>query len=138
MAGVRRRTGRAALVFLAAVNILLLLLGAIMSLTSILVIFTPTLVGMATALGIDPVHLGVVVVHSVDEALAEVEAEIDGGDPQRLKDEIGDLLFCCVNLARKLEIDPEQALRHGNAKFERRFRRMEALLAEARRLVVDR
>ena len=39
------------------------------------------------------------------------------------------MLFCCVNLARKLEIDPEQALRHGNAKFERRFRRMEALMA---------
>ena len=39
------------------------------------------------------------------------------------------MLFCCVNLARKLEIDPEQALRYGNAKFERRFRRMEALLA---------
>ena len=70
------------------------------------------------------------VVGKVREELAEVEAEIDGGDPQRLKDEIGDLLFCCVNLARKLEIDPEQALRHGNAKFERRFRRMEALLAE--------
>ena len=70
------------------------------------------------------------VVGKVREELAEVEAEIDGGDPQRLKDEIGDLLFCCVNLARKLEIDPEQALRHGNAKFERRFRRMEALLAD--------
>lgn len=69
------------------------------------------------------------VVGKVREELAEVEAEIDGGDPERLKDEIGDLLFCCVNLARKLEIDPEQALRHGNAKFERRFRRMEALLA---------
>ena len=69
------------------------------------------------------------VVGKVREELDEVEAEIDGGDPERLKDEIGDLLFCCVNLARKLEIDPEQALRHGNAKFERRFRRMEALLA---------
>jgi MazG family protein len=66
----------------------------------------------------------------VREELAEVEAEMEGGDEGRLKDEIGDLLFCCVNLARKLEIDPEQALRDGNAKFERRFRRMEALLAE--------
>ncbi len=70
------------------------------------------------------------VIGKVREELAEVEAEIDGGDPERFKDEIGDLLFCCVNLARKLEIDPEQALRHGNAKFERRFRRMEALLAD--------
>lgn len=73
----------------------------------------------------------------VREELAEVEAEIDGGDPVRLKDEIGDLLFCCVNLARKLDIDPEQALRHGNAKFERRFRRMEALLAEDGKKIDD-
>ncbi len=65
----------------------------------------------------------------VREELAEVEAEIDHGDPERLLDELGDLLFCCVNLARKLDIDPETALRGGNAKFERRFRRMEALLA---------
>lgn len=48
--------------FLLAVNIVLLILGTFMSLTSILVIFTPTLVGMGTALGVDPVHLGVVVV----------------------------------------------------------------------------
>ncbi|MCH7937025.1 MAG: nucleoside triphosphate pyrophosphohydrolase [Proteobacteria bacterium] len=73
----------------------------------------------------------------VREELAEVEAEIDGGDPDRLKDEIGDLLFCCVNLARKLNIDPEQALRHGNAKFERRFRRMEALLANDGKKIDD-
>ena len=77
------------------------------------------------------------VVGKVREELDEVEAEIDGGDPERLKDEIGDLLFCCVNLARKLEIDPEQALRHGNAKFERRFRRMEALLADDGKKIDD-
>jgi len=65
----------------------------------------------------------------VREELAEVEAEIEDGDRAKLTDELGDLLFCCVNLARKLDIDPETALRGGNAKFERRFRRMEALLA---------
>ncbi len=65
----------------------------------------------------------------VREELAEVEAEIENGDQGRLLDEIGDLLFCCVNLARKLGIDPETALRQGNAKFERRFRLMEKLLA---------
>ena len=74
----------------------------------------------------------------VREELAEVEAEIAAGAAQdRLKDEIGDLLFCCVNLARKLGVDPEDALRHGNAKFERRFRRMEALLAEGGHKITD-
>jgi ATP diphosphatase len=69
------------------------------------------------------------VVGKVREELAEVEAEIQTGDRQRLEDELGDLLFCCVNLARKLDIDPESALRGGNTKFERRFRRMETLMA---------
>ncbi|WP_165354573.1 TRAP transporter large permease [Tropicimonas sp. IMCC6043] len=55
-------TGYGRIAFLFSVNIILLILGTFMSLTSILVIFTPTLVGMGTALGVDPVHLGVVVV----------------------------------------------------------------------------
>ncbi len=62
MAAFFAETGQGTWVFLLAVNIILLLLGTFMSLTSILVIFTPTLVGMATTLGVDPVHLGVVVV----------------------------------------------------------------------------
>ena len=68
----------------------------------------------------------------VDEELAEIKEEIDNGSrPDRLEDEIGDLLFAAVNLARHLEVDPESALRHSNAKFERRFRSMErALLAQ--------
>ena len=76
------------------------------------------------------------VLGKVREELAEVEAEIAaGGDEARLRDEVGDLLFCCVNLARKLGIDPETALRGGNAKFERRFRRMEELLnADGKRI----
>ncbi|MGF1641138.1 MAG: nucleoside triphosphate pyrophosphohydrolase [Rhodospirillales bacterium] len=56
------------------------------------------------------------------------ELENDSG-ADRLEDELGDLLFTCVNVARKLAIDPETALRKANAKFERRFRRIEALLA---------
>lgn len=64
------------------------------------------------------------------EETEEMEAEIKAGAAKdRLLDEIGDLLFVCVNLARRLECDPESALRHANAKFERRFRAMEALLA---------
>lgn len=70
------------------------------------------------------------VVEKVREELAEVEEEIESGHAARLLGEIGDLLFSCVNLARKLDIDPETALRGGNAKFERRFRRMEELLAK--------
>jgi len=67
----------------------------------------------------------------IDEEIGEIKEEIDNGsDPERLEDEIGDLLFVAVNLARHLDVDPESALRRSNAKFERRFRSMErALLA---------
>ena len=62
----------------------------------------------------------------VEEEWAELTAEIDNaGDQARLTEEVGDLLFAVVNLARYLEIDPEAALRAGNAKFERRFRAVE-------------
>jgi MazG family protein len=71
------------------------------------------------------------VVAKLIEEIGELEAELDGGaDPARIEDEIGDLLFAAVNLARKLEIDPEAALRRATAKFERRFRRIETLAAE--------
>ncbi|MES2095495.1 MAG: nucleoside triphosphate pyrophosphohydrolase [Pseudomonadota bacterium] len=60
----------------------------------------------------------------IDEELAEVETATT--DAER-EEEVGDLLFAVVNWARKLGIDPEAALRAGNAKFERRFRAMEAM-----------
>jgi nucleoside triphosphate diphosphatase len=67
----------------------------------------------------------------VREELDEVSVEIDrGSDPTRLEDELGDVLFTCVNLARKLGTDPETALRSTNAKFERRFRDVETLAAK--------
>ncbi len=60
------------------------------------------------------------------EEIAELHEEIESnGDRERMTDEIGDLLFVLVNLARHLEVDPEGALRHANAKFERRFRAVE-------------
>ena len=66
----------------------------------------------------------------VREELDEVSVEIDrGSDPARLEDELGDVLFTCVNLARKLGTDPETALRRTNAKFERRFRDVETFAA---------
>lgn len=62
------------------------------------------------------------------EETGEVRAEFEAGsDPARLEDEIGDVLFVAVNLARHANVDFSRALRHANAKFERRFRRMEQL-----------
>ena len=62
----------------------------------------------------------------LDEEIGEVRAEIAAGsDPDRLEDEIGDILFCVANLARTLGVDPESALRRTNEKFDRRFRAVE-------------
>jgi ATP diphosphatase len=58
----------------------------------------------------------------IDEELAELDAE---SDHQRMLEELGDLLFAVVNLARHLNIEPEAALREANRKFERRFRAIE-------------
>ena len=59
----------------------------------------------------------------IDEELAELEAETEH---PRMLEEMGDLLFAVVNLARKLNIEPEAALREANRKFERRFREIES------------
>ena len=58
----------------------------------------------------------------IDEELAELDRETE---PKRREDELGDLLFAVVNLARHLKIDPEEALRQANRKFEKRFRAIE-------------
>ncbi len=67
----------------------------------------------------------------IQEEIGEVRHEIEsnGGD-QRLSDEVGDLLFACTNLARKLKVDPEAALRATSQRFKRRFTRIEQLLVE--------
>jgi nucleoside triphosphate diphosphatase len=81
--------------------------------------------------GFDWPHLSQVL-DKIQEEIREVEHEIAEQAPKaRLLDEIGDLLFACANLARKLEVDPETALRSTNAKFERRFRRIEDWLADS-------
>ncbi len=73
------------------------------------------------------------VIAKIVEEIAEVEAELDGdGAPAALEEEIGDLLFAAANLARKLEVEPETALRRATAKFERRFRQVESLARERR------
>ena len=72
------------------------------------------------------------VLDKLREEIDEVRAEISAGaDPARVADEIGDVLFVGVNLARLTGVDYSGALRQANAKFERRFRRMETLAAEA-------
>ena len=107
----------------------------------------------AAAVGFDWPDAGAVLA-KVDEELAELRAELaGGGEPgagppakgavgpaeaagrDRARDEIGDLLFTVANLARKLGLDPEAALAAANAKFRRRFRRVEdGLAARGRRL----
>ena len=62
--------------------------------------------------------------------LQEEIEEVTAASGDAIEDEIGDLLFSAVNWARHLDVDPETALRRGNAKFERRFRAMEAIAGE--------
>jgi nucleoside triphosphate diphosphatase len=67
----------------------------------------------------------------IAEEIAELRGEFEtGADRSRLEDEMGDIFFAAANLARKLNIDPEAALRRANGKFERRFRRVETLAVE--------
>jgi ATP diphosphatase len=84
----------------------------------------------AARVGFDFEHAGQCA-DKVDEELAEVRAAARGAHSAapEIFEEIGDLLFAAANLARKLDIDAEAALRAANAKFERRFRGMESLAA---------
>jgi MazG family protein len=71
------------------------------------------------------------VLAKIEEEIGEIRHEIaTQAPPERLADELGDVLFAVANLARHLKIDPEAALRGTNAKFERRFRQIEHGLAE--------
>lgn len=69
------------------------------------------------------------VLDKLDEESRELRAELADADPARLADEVGDLLFVLANLARKLDLDPEECLRGANRKFARRFGAIEAALA---------
>ncbi len=72
------------------------------------------------------------VIAKIHEELTELEQAMQASpaDQAHIAEEFGDVLLACVNLARRLNVDPEQALRAGNAKFERRFRALESLLTE--------
>jgi ATP diphosphatase len=77
------------------------------------------------------------VLDKLDEEVAELRAELAAADEERLRDEVGDLLFVLANLARKLDLDPEVCLRHANQKFARRFGNVEAQLAAEGRTPSD-
>ncbi|MFP4155112.1 MAG: nucleoside triphosphate pyrophosphohydrolase [Halothiobacillaceae bacterium] len=76
--------------------------------------------------GLDPVW------EKLQEEIAELHAAVAAPEPDRqaILHELGDVLTATVNLARKLEIDPEHAMREANRRFERRFAGMEALIRE--------
>ncbi len=67
----------------------------------------------------------------LDEEVAELKAAIEENDPSHIDEEIGDLLFVIVNLARRLDVEPETALKKTNRKFRKRFRFIEDELAKA-------
>ena len=71
------------------------------------------------------------VLDKLEEEATELRAELATADPMRLADEVGDLLFVLANLARKLQLDPEECLRAANRKFTRRFGAVEQRLAAA-------
>jgi MazG family protein len=77
------------------------------------------------------------VLGKVEEECAELRDALTDQDAAAVAEELGDLLFSVAQLARQLGADPEAALRAANAKFERRFRRVEALLAEQGRTARD-
>jgi ATP diphosphatase len=69
------------------------------------------------------------VLDKLEEEIKELRAELPAASPARLQDELGDMLFVLVNLARKLQLNAEACLHGANQKFIRRFRFIEAALA---------
>jgi MazG family protein len=78
------------------------------------------------------------VLRKLDEEVAELKAELEHRDPNRLAAEIGDILFTLVNVARWLKVDPEEALRKMVERFGARFREVERLAAAEGRPVAER
>ncbi|WP_297734517.1 nucleoside triphosphate pyrophosphohydrolase [uncultured Maricaulis sp.] len=77
------------------------------------------------------------VLDKVDEELAEVREAMAQHDADAVAEEIGDLIFVCTNLGRKMKVDVEAATRSANAKFERRFRHIERALEAQGRTTSD-
>jgi tetrapyrrole methylase family protein/MazG family protein len=77
------------------------------------------------------------VIAKMQEETSELEAARKAKNQKKIEEEMGDLLFAAVNLARFLHVDPEIALKEANAKFSRRFRAMESLARESGREFKD-
>ncbi len=90
----------------------------------------------AARVGFDWPSLDGVIEKIVEEA-REVADAAESGDPDHIQDEVGDLIFAVANLARKLDIDPEEALRQTNSKFTRRFQFIEKASSEQNRALSD-
>ncbi|MCX4186294.1 MazG nucleotide pyrophosphohydrolase domain-containing protein [Methylophaga sp. OBS4] len=91
----------------------------------------------AAEIGFDWPHIHGVI-DKIAEELQEVSDELrHGADRERLIDELGDLLFACCNLARHLDIDPEQALAQCNQKFLRRFSYVETKVSAQGKTLQD-
>ena len=69
----------------------------------------------------------------LDEEIGEVKCAVAEGDADEIEDEIGDLLFAAVNLARHLDVNPDSALGRANRKFSERFREVESIIRETGR-----
>jgi ATP diphosphatase len=69
----------------------------------------------------------------IHEELDEIHDAVARGDAAHIAEEVGDLLFTVASLARKLNVDPEGALRDANRKFSRRFRDVEARVSASGR-----
>lgn len=70
------------------------------------------------------------VLGKLQEEMTELQVAMSTRDEDAMRDELGDVLFTCVNLARHLGMDAEASLRQSTDKFERRFRRMETFVAQ--------
>ncbi len=77
------------------------------------------------------------VMAKLQEEVVELQLAVDAGEEAGVREELGDVLFTCVNLARHLGVNAEASLRHSTDKFERRFRWMEAAIARQGRALTD-
>ncbi len=71
------------------------------------------------------------ILDKIEEEIRELREAMAGGNPAKVNDELGDLIFALVNIGRHVKADPENALRGTNTKFRRRFRHIETSLAQS-------